>query len=137
MVGVARAFGIDALGIDKIAEAPNKKADLKTPLLLPKKYKMITCIEVAEHIPELNAPIFLNNITNHLDDGGILVFTAASPGQEGEGHLHLKPALYWRTVFDNRGLQWKEELTNKLKIMWMTIPMPMMWLPANVQVFKK
>ena len=135
MVEMARYLGIDALGVDMIAKHPNKKQNLATPLLLGKKYGLVTSLEVAEHIPEMNAGIFCNNIAHHMTDGGYLIFSAAPPGQEGEGHIHLKPGSYWRTMFHNRRVYWDEGLTLKLQMLWMLIPSPMMWVPANVQVF--
>ena len=135
MIEIARYLGINALGIDKIAKPPNEKHNLATPLLLGKKYNLVTSLEVAEHIPEMNAGVFCNNIAHHMADQGILVFSSAPPGQEGEGHVHLKPGSYWRTMFHNRRVYWDEGLTLKLQMIWMLIPSPMMWVPANVQVF--
>lgn len=57
-----------------------------------RKYKIITCFEVLEHIE--NVLIFLLEIWNHLDrDGGVLYLTTPArwkyfPGLFGKGDLH-------------------------------------------------
>lgn len=137
VVKIARMLGIEAVGVDLIAEPPDLKENLATPLNLGRKFALVTSWEVAEHIPEINAGIFANNIQYHVRPGGYLVFTAAGPGQEGEGHLNPKPAFYWRTMFHNHGLSYREDLTYRLKLMWEIVPMPMQWLSANVQIFDK
>ena len=137
MPELARYMGIDAVGVDKIAKPPDVRHDLATPLLLGKKFQLVTCIEVAEHIPETYSGVFLNNVSSHMEIESVLIFSAAPPGQEGDGHIHLKNASYWRTMLHNRNVYYEEMLSWKLRMMWMLIPSPQMWLPANVQVFRK
>jgi len=138
MVELARILGVDALGVDKIAvDPPDKRSDLATPLDLGRKFALVICIEVAEHIPELYAGVFANSVCDHVDRGGLLVFTAAGPGQAGDGHLNTKPGDYWRTMFDNRRMSYREDYTFKLKLAWQLIPSPAMWLSANLQVFDR
>ena len=138
MVDFARRMGIDSLGVDMIAKhPPDVRADLSKPIDLGRQFNLVTCIEVAEHIPERAAGVFCNNISRHLKAGGLLVFTAAAPGQDGDGHVHLKPANYWRTMLHERDLNWQENHTLRLKLAWQTVPMPMMWLPGNLQVFQR
>lgn len=137
MVNLAREIGIDALGVDLIAEQPDKKADLTMDVNLKRKFAMVTCIEVAEHIPPFYSAIFCGNIARHIEDFGIVVFTAAAPGQGGDGHVNLKLGTEWRTFFWDRRLHYREDLTNRLKLAWQMIPMPMSWLAGNVMVFDK
>ena len=138
MVKLARILGVDAVGVDKIARNdPDVKSDLATPLDLGRKFALVTCIEVAEHIPELYAGVFANSVCDHVERGGLLVFTAAGPGQAGDGHVHTKPGDYWRTMFDNRRMSYREDYTTKLRLAWHLIPMPQMWLSANLQVFDR
>jgi len=137
MVELARRLGIDAVGVDLIAKPPDVRHNLATPLMLGKKFQFVTSLEVAEHIESTHAGVFLNNISEHMEDRGILIFSAAPPGQEGEGHVHTKLASYWRTMLHNRRVYWDEHLTRKLALMWTLVPSPQMWIPANVQVFEK
>lgn len=137
MVELARALGIDAVGVDLIAKPPDVRHNLATPLMLGKKFDLVMSLEVAEHIQSTHAGIFLNNISEHMADGAILIFSAAPPGQEGDGHVHLKPASYWRTMLHNRRVYYDEYLTRKLALMWTLVPSPQMWIPANVMVFER
>lgn len=137
MVAMARQMGIESLGIDRIAETPDYNFDLSHPLDLGKQYWFATSLEVAEHIAETKAFIFINNIAQHLKDGGYLIFTAAAPGQGGEEHVNLKPSYWWRNAFYDRRLHYNETLTYRLKLAWQSIPMPTTWLEANLQVFQK
>ena len=135
MVEVARSLHIEAVGVDRLAKSPNIKHDLKEPLNLGKTYVLITCLEVAEHIPEKDSGVFLNNVCSHLARGGRLIFSAAPQNQPGDGHVHLRPASYWRTRIDERGLGYDESMTVQLRHIWQCVPMPMQWLLGNVQVF--
>ena len=137
MVNIARKLGIDAVGVDKIAKEPDIEHDLREALNLGKTYALITCIEVAEHIPEEDSGIFVNSMCSHLARGGRLVFSAAPPTQPGDGHIHLRPASYWRSRIDKRGLSYREDLTVQLRLAWQWIPMPLMWVVGNVQVFER
>ncbi len=137
MTAVARGIGIDALGVDMIAQSPDKYYDLNGPMNLDRDFDLVTCIEVAEHIAPVHTKILCGNIARHVKDLGVLVFTAAAPGQAGDGHVNLRLANEWRTLFYDRRLHYREDLTFKLKMAWQLIPMPMMWLPGNVQEFYK
>lgn len=140
MVERARSMGIEAFGIDRLAEATNPhyfQWDLGWPLDLDALYDWIVTIETAEHLPSEAAPIFCDTIARHLVVGGKLVFTAAGPGQAGEDHINCRPGYYWRELLHDRDVHYREDLTFRLKLAWQAIPMAMMWLPANLQVFDK
>jgi len=137
MINIARRLGIDAIGIDLIAEDPDIVHDLREPLNLGRTFALITCIEVAEHIHEADSGVFLNNVCSHVTRGGRLVFSAAPPNQPGDGHVHLKPAYYWRSRIDKRGLSYRDDLTLRLRLAWQWLAMPMMWIIGNVQVFER
>ena len=94
------------------------------------------CIEVAEHILESKMGVFLNNITSHVQRKGMLVFTAAHPGQGGDSHVNLKSSHRWRSLLHERGLSYRSDLSYRLRIAWMNIGMPMYWLVSNLQIFE-
>lgn len=137
MVKIARQLDIDAIGVDQIEnEEPDIIHDLTEPLNLGRTFGLVTCIEVGEHINPSKTGVFLTNVTSHVQKGGQLVFTAAHPGQGGDDHVHLRSAIYWRNQLYERGLNYRENLTHRLRLAWMAIPMPMFWLVSNVQVFE-
>lgn len=73
-----------------------KTADLKLPLSLPKKYDLVMSMEVAEHIPENCADVFINNLVNA---GDIVLFSAAIIGQLGTYHINEQMPEYWAKKF--------------------------------------
>ncbi len=137
MTATARSIGIDALGVDLIARDPDKYYDLNGPMNLDRDFDLVTCIEVAEHIAPFHTKVLCGNIARHVKDGGLLIFTAAAPGQAGDGHVNLRLAMEWRSLFYKRRLHYQQELTHKLKMAWQLIPSPLMWLPGNLQIFQK
>jgi SAM-dependent methyltransferase len=148
MIEAAARNGVDALGIDKVVPEVDRtteadghlktiRRDLSRPIDLGRKFSWGICLEVVEHIPEQYAGVVVNNIARHLSDGGWLFFSAAPPGQKGDGHVNLKPADWWRTMLHGRNMHWREDLTIRTRFLFDQIPMPMMWLAANLQVFSK
>lgn len=138
MVRLGRACGIDAVGVDIIAEPPDIIHDLRQPLQLDRKFQLTTSIEVAEHLPADTAPIFCQTVVDHLiDNGGWFVFTAALPGQPGHHHVNLIPPFEWREKLSEAGLTYHETATVKLALLWTQTTGPLQHLPANLQVFVK
>jgi len=75
--------------------------DLTHPLLLEKKPKTLgLCLEVLEHIEDVNWKKVLENITNLCD---IVIFSAALPGQGGTGHINCRDKIDWIRRFHSLG----------------------------------
>jgi hypothetical protein len=72
-------------------------ADLSQPLRLQRQFDLVQSLEVAEHISAAQAPTFVENLTRH--SRGLVLFSAAPPGQGGEFHINEQPYDYWRTLF--------------------------------------
>lgn len=68
-------------------------------------------IEVAEHIPPALADRFAEFMTNQ---SGLLVISAAQPGQGGAGHLNEQPKSYWIEKFRSRGFAFDDAATQRL-----------------------
>lgn len=145
MVAVARKMGTEAFGVDMhkhINASWIFQHDLTKPFSmaeknLPSQVPLVVSIEVAEHIPKTKHDVFCDTIANHLMIGGVLVFTSAVPGQGGEEHIGIEHPLYWRTKFHNRGIGYRPDMTAALAMLWSNIESPLMWLPPNLQVFKR
>lgn len=157
MVNMARRIGVEAYGVDLIAEGPGREHwflthDLEVPIQLvtvdgrvkdgiedyysPKlRCELITCLEVAEHISRERSEVLVETIARHFETGGLLVFSAAAPGQRGEHHTNARPAWEWREMFYEVGLSYREDYTKQLSHLWSWVAGPLMWLGANVQVF--
>ena len=74
--------------------------DLETPLNLGKKFDVVVCLEVAEHLVEPSADTLIKSL---LKLGEIIVFSAAIPGQDGDGHINCQWPEYWARKFRFNG----------------------------------
>lgn len=74
--------------------------DLSQPLDLNRRYDLVQSLEVAEHLPQDKADLFLDNLVRH---GDVVLFSAAVPNQGGEHHVNEQPPEYWRKRFGVRG----------------------------------
>lgn len=138
MVNFARKLGVDAYGVDLIngPEAHFIHHDLSAPLMLDKRFQWIACLEVAEHIPPRGAPVLCDTIARHLSPGGLVIFSAAVPGQQGEHHVNCQPAAYWRDLLHARGISYRADYTKELALLWaLTTGPASAWLGPNLQVF--
>lgn len=106
----ARARGIpDLLGVDgpwvraetlEIDPALFDARDLSLPLDLGRRFDLALCLEVAEHLPAAAAPGLVDTLCAHAP---VVAFSAAIPGQGGEGHVNEAWPAYWRDLFTARG----------------------------------
>ncbi len=136
MTRFARACGVDAVGVDLIAEPPDIVHDLRRPLQLGRKFQLVTSIEVAEHLTPEAANIFCQSVADHtIDNAAWFIFTAALPGQHGHHHVNLIPPFEWRQKFTEVGFTYHESATMKLALLWTQTTGSMHHLPANLQVF--
>jgi len=90
------------------------------------------CIEVAEHLaPELGDRLvaFLCGLAP------AVVFTAASPGQGGDGHVNEQPPSYWQERFASHGYLVNGPATDRLVSQMATIRA--WYIPRNLSVFSR
>lgn len=76
------------------------KCDLTHPVNLGKLFDVVWCYEVAEHLPESAAEQLVITLAAH---GRMIVFSAARPGQGGDGHINEQEKDYWRFKFECNG----------------------------------
>ncbi|MDB5443128.1 MAG: hypothetical protein JWP86_2646 [Phenylobacterium sp.] len=102
--GVGTVLGIDGSYLDTalllIDRAGFRPADITQPLNLGRRYDLVQCLEVAEHVPARAGPGLVDNLVRH---GDHILFSAAVPGQGGKGHINERPLGYWRQLFAARG----------------------------------
>lgn len=134
MPRLSRRLGSDAVGVDVIAEPPDLVRDLTRPLDLGRRFALVTCIEVAEHLPPEAAPTLCDTLGRHTGD--LLVFTSALPGQLGDHHQTLVPPFAWRGWLWAAGLEYDAGTTARLALLWTQTTGKLMHLPANLQVFR-
>lgn len=97
-------LGLDGYYVSKdrllISQDEFMEVDLREKIELQKKFDLAISTEVAEHIEEEYADIFVDNLTRASD---CVLFSAAIPGQGGEHHVNEQWQSYWVEKFKNRG----------------------------------
>lgn len=71
-------------------------------LKLNRKYDLVICLEVAEHLPEGKAEILIDFLVRHCE---YILFSAAIPHQTGENHINEQPFGYWQKLFSDKGFE--------------------------------
>jgi hypothetical protein len=74
--------------------------DLATPLDFGRRFDLAMSLEVAEHLPDEKADLFVDNLCRH---ASVVMFSAAIPGQGGTNHINEQWPSYWRKLFAARG----------------------------------
>jgi 2-polyprenyl-3-methyl-5-hydroxy-6-metoxy-1,4-benzoquinol methylase len=100
--------GIDVTGIEGSAFAKSRALhpeqiqvlNLNKELTLERRFDLIWCMEVVEHIHPDYIHNLMKTFSNHSDR---IVLSAAPPGQGGEGHFNEQPASYWIDLFEQYG----------------------------------
>ena len=73
----------------------------------------VICTETAEHIPQEHADAIVANVVGLARN--FIVWSAAAPGQEWEGHVNLQPPAYWLEKFAAHGWVPVQTKTAKLR----------------------
>jgi SAM-dependent methyltransferase len=72
--------------------------DLAAPLKLSRRFDLALSFEVAEHLPESAARVFIQGLCEAAD---VVAFSAAIPGQGGRKHLNEQWPEYWWDLFQH------------------------------------
>lgn len=103
-LGVKEVFGIEGIALP--AEQLHVPAecvatvDLTTRWELNRRFDLLLCFEVAEHLEEQHAPGLVDALTRHADR---IAFSAACPGQPGQHHVNCQWPAYWQRLFNLSG----------------------------------
>lgn len=101
--GVKDILGIDGEWIDKEKLCIPKECflthNLRTHLRIDKKFDLVICLEVAEHLQKKYAPVLVETLT-HL--GPVILFSAAIPFQGGIHHVNEQWPEYWVRLFKEK-----------------------------------
>jgi|688.fasta_scaffold00126_107 hypothetical protein len=107
-----------------------KIINLSQKIFLDKKYSLAISLEVAEHLPESAADVFVENVSSAAD---IIIWSAATPGQGGDDHINEQPHSYWIQKFQRLGFESDENFKNLFKDNLNIEP----WYKNNIIIFKK
>lgn len=141
MQGVNDILGVDGSNMkDKLAILPHQfmEADLTKVFVppspykahtnvIPKKFSLCLCLEVAEHLEQQYADVLVQSCINHSDT---IIWSAATPGQGGYHHVNEQPHQYWIDKFAAHGYN-ATPLIDKLSVA------PHDYYRKNMYEFKK
>lgn len=137
-VDIARQIGVNAQGVELYGRPGLVQHDLRSPLprVYPEGADLVFCWEVAEHLPEESGDVLAASLRDNLTPGGLLVFTAAIPGQAGLGHINCQLPWYWQDKFFRFGLERSVQATAALAFVWeFAAGSAMYHLRQNLNVF--
>lgn len=81
-------------------------------------YDAVLCTETAEHVEECRALDLVRAVADRAEKA--IVWSAAVPGQEWEGHVNLQPHEYWLDKFQKLGWVVNDGFTQALRAMIVT-----------------
>lgn len=145
LVKIALAIGVRAVGIDcnpGLYDEPYSfephflVRDLTEPMAASvTPVELVLCLEVAEHLPPESAGTLCDTLA--AATGKTLLFSAATPGQGGAGHLNEQPHGYWRALLTACGLVEDEVLTADLRREWAACAPRAWWYSRNCLAFRR
>jgi SAM-dependent methyltransferase len=102
----AEILGLDGEWVNKkllfkyISENEFCEVNMEKYIKLNELYDLVISLEVAEHISESNADIYVQSL---VDAGKLILFSAAIPGQSGFNHINCQYPEYWIKKFKKHG----------------------------------
>jgi SAM-dependent methyltransferase len=139
--------GVDVQGVDsspsvlRFVDAGIRQRiairDLSQPQDLG-RFDLVVSTEVAEHLPKRSARAFVGNVARHAKQH--VVFTAAEPGQWGDGHINCQPQEYWIRLFGEEGLDHDAPASARLSAAAAasaSISESLPWLINNIMCFER
>ena len=108
------------------------KWDLRDKLKKTYKPDLVQSLEVAEHIEEDYADVFIYNLVKHNAD--IIFLTAATPEQHGMQHVNCQEKEYWMAKMKNNGYLFDQDILNEV-LAWGTGEDSPIWWSTNLMVF--
>lgn len=98
--GVTDLLGVDGDYVDRnrllIARERFQSHDLSQRLEVGRRFDLAMSAEVAEHLPESSADSFVASLVALAD---VVLFSAAIPFQQGDGHVNEQWPEYWQEKF--------------------------------------
>lgn len=102
--GISDCLGLDGSWIEqaqlRIERKRFRAVDLERPFDLKRRFDLVVSLEVAEHLPGECAGPFIDSLCAH---GDVVLFSAAVPGQGGNGHVNEQLQHVWAESFRARG----------------------------------
>jgi SAM-dependent methyltransferase len=105
-LGLNDIVGLDGVQIPKaqllIPDESFRVQDFTENWNLGRVFDLVLCLEVAEHLDQKFAALFVRNLTAH---GNNIAFSAACPGQAGQHHVNCQWPVFWQELFNKEGFR--------------------------------
>ncbi|HZY78377.1 MAG TPA: class I SAM-dependent methyltransferase [Cyclobacteriaceae bacterium] len=95
-----------------------------------RKFDLAVSLEVAEHLPESKASMFVKTLAGYADQ---IIFSAAIPGQGGQNHLNEQWPTYWQEKFLEHGFYFHDVIR---PVIWDN-PKVQWWYRQNIFLLNK
>ena len=130
--GVTDVLGLDGDYVDRaMLEIPPERfqpTDLAQPFSIGRRFDLVLCLEVAEHLEGDQAATLVASLVAHAP---VVAFSAAIPGQGGTHHVNEQWPAYWLQHFAGHGYACLDVLRPAL---W-TRPAVESWYAQNMLLF--
>ena len=144
LLAALRELGVDAAGTEFSVTARrycSRKGLRVVPMDFRQRFSHLplgtadiaTSFEVGEHLPHRNAADFVRLLD---ETAPVIVFSAATPGQGGSGHINEQPHSFWQQLFREQGQACDHRETDSLRAEWAARAVEP-WYSANVMVFRR
>jgi SAM-dependent methyltransferase len=130
--GVTDVVGLDGHHVEEsllqIDPALFRPTDLSRPFDLGRRFHLVLCLEVAEHLDAGAAETLVRSLAGH---GDVIAFSAAVPFQGGTHHVNEQWPAYWIERFEAHGYACLDVLRpmlwNRPEVEW--------WYAQNLLLF--
>jgi cyclopropane fatty-acyl-phospholipid synthase-like methyltransferase len=110
------AWGVEGKNLSELFKSTGHQIqkDISQPFDLGEKYDLVLCLEVVEHISREFENIVFDNILSHMSK--YLIFSGATVGQQGTGHVNERHESYWFSHLVRRGLVLRHNESLKIRL---------------------
>jgi len=133
-----RARGVAAWGVDndsRLVESDYlQRVDIVNERHVVQLQQVAISLEVGEHIPAEDADAYVNFIGGTGAD--TLYFSAARPGQGGDGHINCQPKSYWIEKLHRVGF-WLDIDATEEWLGFMRLGYHLGWITQNGMIFRR
>lgn len=131
-LGATHTLGIDGDHVDRnMLEIPVEDfiaRDLSQPLPALERHDLAMTLEVVEHLPPERAESIVEEL---IALAPVVLFSAATPGQLGDGHINLEWQDVWAERFERRGYRTIDPIRSRI---WRD-PSISWWYQQNILMF--
>jgi len=102
--GISNYVGVDGAYVPRnsllIPAEHFQSQDVAQAFDLGRRFDLVQCLEVGEHLPKASSDALVGNLIRHSDK---VLFSASTPGQGGENHINEQTHEFWRLLFAKHG----------------------------------